>query len=268
MRRAPGARPVMRHIPRKRFGQHFLIDGQAIAAIVAAIAPRPRDRMVEIGPGLGALTRPLTERLEHLHVIEIDRDIVARLRAEFAARRLTVHEGDALGFDFSALGPRLRVVGNLPYNISTPLLFHLAQCSRCLRDCHFMLQREVVERIVAAPGSKQYGRLSVMLQYRFQVQRLLRVPAGAFRPVPKVESAFIRLVPHRPLPVEAADERVFASVVAKAFGQRRKMLRNALRELISADELTALGIDPALRAERLSVEAFVRIADWIATEQR
>ena len=236
--------------------------------LVAAIEPRSGDRIVEIGPGEGALTEPLLERVAVMDAVEIDRDLAVALSARFPPDRLRVHVADALRFDFCALGSRLRVIGNLPYHISSPLLFHLAQATACLRDCHFMLQREVVERIVAAPGSKQYGRLSVMLQYRFQVQRLLRVPAGAFRPVPKVESAFIRLVPHRPLPVEAADERVFASVVAKAFGQRRKMLRNALRELISADELTALGIDPALRAERLSVEAFVRIADWIATEQR
>ena len=264
MRRAPGARPVMRHIPRKRFGQHFLIDGQAIAAIVAAIAPRPRDRMVEIGPGLGALTRPLTERLEHLHVIEIDRDIVARLRAEFAARRLTVHEGDALGFDFSALGPRLRVVGNLPYNISTPLLFHLARHAAAIEDIHAMLQKEVVDRMVAAPSTSAYGRLSVMLQYRFRMEPVLTVPAGAFRPQPRVESAVVRMAPHRPLPHPAADETCFAKVVAAAFARRRKTLRNALRGSFGSADFERVGVDAGLRAQDLAVADFVRLADYAA----
>jgi 16S rRNA (adenine1518-N6/adenine1519-N6)-dimethyltransferase len=257
---SPAARA---HRPRRRFSQNFLIDRGVADKLVAAIDPRPGDRLVEIGPGEGALTEPLLERVGAIDAVEIDRDLAAALGARFPPERLRVHVGDALRFDFCALGSQLRVVGNLPYHICSPLLFRLAEAVACLRDCHFMLQREVVERIVAAPGSKRYGRLSVMLQYRFAVQRLLRVPARAFRPVPKVESAFVRLVPHRPLPVRAADERIFASVVAKAFGQRRKTLRNALRGVIDADELAALGIDPALRAERLPVEAFVRIADRV-----
>ena len=224
--------------------------------------------MVEIGPGLGALTEPLLERVEALDVVEIDRDLAAALAIRFPPERLRIHQADALAFDFCALGPELRVVGNLPYNISSPLLFHLAAMTGCLRDCHFMLQREVVERIVAEPGGRVYGRLSVMLQYRFRAQRLLRVPAGAFRPAPKVESAFLRLVPHRPLPVAARDERVLAEVVARSFGQRRKTLRNALRELLEADELAALGVDPGRRAETLPVEAFVRIADRVAATCR
>jgi 16S rRNA (adenine1518-N6/adenine1519-N6)-dimethyltransferase len=255
------------HRPRKRFSQNFLVDRRVATKLVALIAPQPGDRVVEIGPGEGALTGPLVERLGRMDAVEIDRNLAAALSVRFPPDRLRVHVGDALRFDFCALGSQLRVVGNLPYHICSPLLFRLVEAVACLRDCHFMLQREVVDRIVAAPGSKQYGRLSVMLQYRFRVQRLLRVPAGAFRPAPKVESAFVRLVPHRPLPFQAADERVLASVVAKAFGQRRKTLRNALREVIGADDLAALGIEPALRAERLPVEAFVRIADRIATHR-
>ena len=224
--------------------------------------------MVEIGPGLGALTEPLLARVETLDVVEIDRDLVAALAQRFPAERLRIHQADALTFDFCALGPDLRVVGNLPYNISSPLLFHLAEQAGCVRDCHFMLQREVVDRIVAVPGSKVYGRLSVMLQYRFHAKRLLRVSAGAFRPVPEVESAFLRLVPHRPLPFPALDEKVFATVVARSFGQRRKTLRNALRDLIEADELVALGVDPGRRAETLPVETFVRIADRVAATCR
>ena len=256
------------HRPRRRFGQNFLVDRGVVARLVAAIDPQPDDRMVEIGPGLGALTEPLLERLAALDVVEIDRDLTAALANRFPPERVRIHQADALAFDFCALGPDLRVVGNLPYNISSPLLFHLAGMAGCLRDCHFMLQREVVDRIVAEPGGRVYGRLSVMLQYRFAAQRLLRVPAGAFRPAPKVESAFLRLVPHRPLPVAALDERVFAEVVARSFGQRRKTLRNALRDLVEADELAALGVDPGRRAETLPVEAFVRIADRVAATCR
>jgi 16S rRNA (adenine1518-N6/adenine1519-N6)-dimethyltransferase len=216
---------------------------------------------VEIGPGRGALTLPLLERLESLDVVEIDRDLAAALRARFSPERLRVHEGDALDFDFASLGSDLRIVGNLPYNISSPLLFHLAGVTAHLRDCHFMLQREVVERMAAPPGSKAYGRLSVMLQYRFRVEKLLRVPPGAFLPVPQVESAFVRLVPHRVLPHAAADEELFGTLVARAFGQRRKTLRNAVRELLEEADIRAAGIDPSLRPEMLSVEQFVRLAD-------
>jgi 16S rRNA (adenine1518-N6/adenine1519-N6)-dimethyltransferase len=251
----------MRHRPRKRFGQNFLADRSVVAAIVAAIAPHPADRVVEIGPGLGALTRPLAERLAHLHAIEIDRDIVARLRAEFPPARVTVHQGDALRFDFSALGPGLRVVGNLPYNISTPLLFHLARHAGAIRDIHVMLQREVVERMIAAPASPRYGRLSVMLQYRFRMERVLVVPARAFRPVPAVESAVVRMVPLAPLPYPARDEQRFALLVRAAFSQRRKTLRNALRGVATAQALAALGVDPGARPETLTVEQFVRIAN-------
>ena len=254
----------MRHVPRKRFGQHFLIDEGAIAAIVAAIAPRPYDRMVEIGPGLAALTRPLADAVGELHVIEIDRDIVARLRAAFPARRIAIHEGDALRFDFSALGPRLRVVGNLPYNISTPLLFHLARHAAAIEDIHVMLQKEVVERMVAVPSSSEYGRLSVMLQYRFRMEPVLAVPATAFRPAPRVESAVVRMVPFAPLPHPARDEQALGKIVAAAFTRRRKTLRNALRTSFAAADFERLGVDAGLRPQDLGVEEFVRLADDVA----
>jgi len=249
------------HVPRKRFGQNFLVSPGIVARIVELIAPAEGDRIVEVGPGRGALTAPLLERMPSLDVVEIDRDLASDLRARFPSERLRVHEGDALAFDFCALGTNLRVVGNLPYNISSPLLFHLAAAAGCLRDCHFMLQREVVERMAAAPGSKVYGRLSVMLQYRFAVEKLLRVPPGAFLPVPQVESAFVRLVPHRALPHPARDERAFGALVAQAFSQRRKTLRNAIREMLPEESIRAAGIDPSLRPEMLSVEQFVRLAD-------
>jgi 16S rRNA (adenine1518-N6/adenine1519-N6)-dimethyltransferase len=258
----PGAakRPV-RHVPRKRFGQNFLTDESVIADILSAIAPQPHDLAVEIGPGLGALTRPLIARLDHLHVVELDRDIVARLRAEFAPDRVTVHEGDALRFDFSGLGNNLRVIGNLPYNISTPLLFHLAQHAGAIRDLHAMLQREVVDRMVAAPHSSEYSRLSVMLQYRFEMEKVLDVPPQAFQPVPKVDSAVVRLIPYARLPHPARDEARFAAVVAAAFSQRRKTLRNALRGYFGAADFARLGLDGGLRAQDLGVAEFVRLAD-------
>jgi 16S rRNA (adenine1518-N6/adenine1519-N6)-dimethyltransferase len=254
----------MRHVPRKRFGQNFLTDEAVIAAIIAAIAPQSRDLLVEIGPGLGALTRPLAALLQHLHVVEIDRDIIARLRIEFPAARVTVHEGDALRFDFSALGNRLRVIGNLPYNISTPLLFHLARHAGAVRDLHVMLQKEVVDRMVAAPSSSEYGRLSVMLQYRFEMERVLDVPSAAFHPVPKVESAVVRMMPFAPLPHPARDESRLAAVVAAAFGQRRKTLRNTLKGYLGAADFERLGVDSGLRAQDLSVADFVTLADATA----
>ena len=254
-----------KHVARRRFGQNFLVAVGVVERIVAAIQPRPGENIVEIGPGLGALTRPLLERLGHLHVIEIDRDLIARLREHHAPGCLTIHEGDALEFDFGALcardNPSLRVVGNLPYNISTPLLFHLAGFASRLRDGHFMLQKEVVMRMVAAPGTAEYGRLSVMLQYRFQMERLFDVPPGAFRPAPKVTSSIVRMTP---LPAEthhAHDETRFARIVAAAFAQRRKTLRNTLRDFLDENALEALGFDPGLRGERLSVADFVTIAN-------
>ena len=256
------------HLPRKRFGQNFLVDDAVVAAIVEIVAPAREDCMVEIGPGLAALTRPLLARLRRLHVIEIDRDIVARLRASPFADRLVIHEGDALRFDFGTLGARLRVVGNLPYNISTPLLFHLAAHVRSIADIHVMLQREVVARMVATPGASDYGRLSVMLQYRFAMQQVLEVDRASFRPAPAVESAMVRMIPHRPLPSPARDEAVFAAVVAAAFAQRRKTLRNTLKGRFGAEDFARLDLDPGLRAQDLGVADFIRLADDALERQK
>ena len=260
---------MSQHVARKRFGQNFLVDTQVIGSILAAIAPRRDDLIVEIGPGLGALTAPLIERLDRLHAVEIDRDIVARLRRRFAAEQLVLHEGDALSFDFGALAVGdqvLRVVGNLPYNISTPLLFHLAQFADRVYDMHFMLQKEVVERMVAEPGSADYGRLSVMLQYRFVMDWLLDVPPESFDPAPRVDSAVVRLIPRRPEDLTAHDERHFAALVAQAFSQRRKMLRNTLKGVIEDTVFKEAGIAPTVRAEDLSVADYIRLSNAVAPD--
>jgi len=249
------------HRPRKRFGQNFLADPHYVARIAAAVDPQPGDAIVEIGPGLGALTDTLVARAGSITAIEIDRDLAARLRERFGTDQLRLHVADALAFDFAALGPRLRVVGNLPYNISSPLLFHLASYEAQLRDIHVMLQREVVARMTAPPATPDYGRLTVMLQARFSVTRLFTVPAGAFQPAPKVESAVARLLPLGDARPAIADEALFARVVAAAFGQRRKTLRNALASLAGEAALREAGIDPAARGETLSVAEFVRLAN-------
>ncbi|MFC5300044.1 16S rRNA (adenine(1518)-N(6)/adenine(1519)-N(6))-dimethyltransferase RsmA [Azospira restricta] len=254
----------MKHIPRKRFGQNFLVDAQIVADIVGAVAPARGDCVVEIGPGLGALTEPLLERVDRLHVVEIDRDIVARLKKRHPPARLTIHEGDALAFDFGSLGGDLRIVGNLPYNISTPLLFHLATYADRVRDMHFMLQKEVVERMVAEPGDSERGRLSVMLQYRFWLEWLIDVPPTAFDPPPKVDSAVVRMIPRDPAELAAVDEALLGRVVAAAFAQRRKMLRNNLKGLLGDADYAALAIDPTRRAEDLTVDDYVRIANFLA----
>jgi 16S rRNA (adenine1518-N6/adenine1519-N6)-dimethyltransferase len=253
---------MLEHRPRKRFGQHFLTDRAYIARIIAAIDPQGEDRMVEIGPGLGALTEPLAERVHGLRVVEIDRDVARALQERLATGAVTVHLADALEFDFTAFGPNLRVVGNLPYNISSPLLFRVAAASAAVRDCHFMLQREVVDRMAAKPGGKTYGRLSVMIQYRFVVDKLFNVPAGAFRPPPQVESAFVRLLPHATARLDIEAERRLSAIVMKAFSQRRKTLRNALADIFSEAELVQLGVDPRQRAENLPVETFLRLARY------
>ena len=253
-----------RHAPRKRFGQHFLVDPAVVERIIDAIDPRRGDHVVEIGPGLGALTVPLLARLDHLHVVEIDRDLSARLRERYAAGQLTVHEADALEFDFAALPAPLRIVGNLPYNISTPLLFHVAAAASRCTDLHFMLQQEVVDRMVAKPSESEYGRLSVMLQYRFLLERLLDVAPGSFRPQPKVHSAVVRLLPRPMEQLGAVSEVGLSRAVARAFSMRRKTLRNTLSGLISAAELAKLGIDPGKRAQELPVAAFVTIANHLA----
>ncbi|MEY2632446.1 MAG: rRNA ((1518)-N(6)/adenine(1519)-N(6))-dimethyltransferase RsmA [Pseudomonadota bacterium] len=256
------------HVARRRFGQNFLIDTGIVAAIVNAIDPRPGEVVVEIGPGLGALTKPLLDRLPLLHVVEIDRDLIARLKQTYPPTRLCIHEGDALEFDFSSLGREIKIAGNLPYNISTPLLFHLAGFAEQVRDMHFMLQKEVVERLVAEPGDSEFSRLSVMLQYRFYMEWLLDVPPESFDPAPKVDSAVIRLIPRPQAELDARDEGLLAEVVQAAFAQRRKMLRNNLRGLLGDDGFVAVDIDPTRRAEDLAVADYVRIANYLADRRR
>lgn len=253
----------MSHAPRRRFSQNFLIDEAIIGSIVAAIAPRADDTLVEIGPGRGALTAPLAARVDRLHVIEIDRDLAAALRTRYADGRVVVHEGDALEFDFAALGPQVRVVGNLPYHISTPILFRLVAFAPVLLDAHVMLQNEVVERMIAPPGDSEYSRLSVMLQYHFDMEKLIDVPPECFYPAPKVDSAVARLQP-RAQPLQAQDETVLEMVVAAAFSQRRKTLRNTLGRLLTGEDFEALGVDPGARAQTLPVATYVAIADRIA----
>ena len=240
---------------RKRFGQHFLHDPGILKRIVDAVAPARGETLVEIGPGEGALTRPLLERVDHLLAIEIDRDLAARLADEFPAGRLTVVVADVLDHDFSDLVADARIVGNLPYNISTPILFHLARYASRVRDMHFMLQLEVVQRMVAKHSTPEYGRLSVMLQTRFSMQKLFNVAPGAFRPPPKVDSAVVRLAPLADR--AACDEALFERIVREAFSARRKTLRNALP--LAPDDYEALGIDPRLRPENLSPADYVRI---------
>jgi len=252
------------HHPRKRFGQNFLADTHYVQRIVDAIGPHAGEHLVEIGPGLGALTRPLIARAGYLIAVEIDRDLAARLAAEFAPDRLTLYVADALEFDFAALGSGLRVIGNLPYYISSPLLFHLAAYDAHLTDVHVMLQKEVVDRMTAQPATQDYGRLTVMLQALFRIARLFTVPAGAFRPVPKVDSAVVRLIPLREARPAITDVTLFARVVAAAFGQRRKTMRNALSTVCDEGALERAGIDPGVRGETLSVGDFVRLANDLA----
>jgi len=247
------------HKAKKSFGQNFLVDQNIIADIVRAIRPEANDNMVEIGPGLGALTRPLLKQLNTLHVIEIDRDIIARLKTDYPQDKIVIHEGDALKFDFAVLAAPLRIVGNLPYNISSPLLFHFSDYAARITDMHFMLQNEVVERMVAEPSTPEYGRLSVMLQYRFYMEKLIDVPPQSFRPAPKVDSAIVRMIPIPPDKITVQDETLFAQVVSTAFGQRRKTLRNTLKAYLAEADFIQLGIDPQLRAENLGVPEFASI---------
>lgn len=256
------------HRAKKHFGQHFLHERGILERIVQAIDPRPGQQVVEIGPGRGALTVPLLDRLGALTVIEIDRDILPLLHE--AARghgQLQVIESDVLEVDFGALaaGRQLRLVGNLPYNISSPILFHALDHAAWILDMHFLLQKEVVDRMAAAPGGKVYGRLSVMLQARCEVQALLRVSPGAFSPPPKVDSALVRLIPKPADQIGIDDPRRFAQVVRAAFSQRRKTLRNALNELASPADLERVGIDPGVRAETLAVADYLRLANHLGT---
>lgn len=253
----------MKHIPRKRFGQNFLTDQNVLHDILNAIAPAADDLMVEIGPGQGAMTALLLQKLNRLHAVELDRDLVVMLQKKFAADadRLIIHSGDALQFDFASLVPpgrKLRIVGNLPYNISSPLLFHLAEFVAEVQDQHFMLQKEVVERMVAEPGSKDYGRLSVMLQWRYHMELQFIVPPEAFDPPPRVDSAIVRMIPlSAPL---ACEQHKLEQVVTKAFSQRRKVIRNSLSGMFTEAQLVDVGIDPQSRPETVGLEQYVKLA--------
>lgn len=253
------------HAPRKRFGQNFLRDEAVIGRIIASIQPRPGEHYVEIGPGLGALTQPLLKALGSLQVVELDRDIIPQVQTTCGPLgELTIHEADALKFDFHLCGENLHVVGNLPYNISTPLLFHLFTQLDCIKDMHFMLQKEVVDRMSASPGCKQYGRLTVMVQYYCQVDSLFDVPPTAFYPAPKVNSSIVQLVPYKTLPYPVENKKLFDEIVREAFNQRRKTLRNSLRAYLNDEQFAQADINPDLRAENLSVEEYARLANIIS----
>ncbi len=260
----------MAHIPRKRFGQNFLHDHNIIYNIISSIQARPEQHWVEIGPGQGALTEPLLNEKVHLDVVELDRDLVVLLREKFKHYpNLQIHSADALRFDFSALVDRgardekLRIIGNLPYNISTPLMFHLLDNAYCIEDMHFMLQKEVVDRICAEPGTKKYGRLSVMMQYYCAPELLFYVPPESFDPIPQVTSAIVRLVPHSQPPVAVNDIAKLNRVVTQAFSQRRKTLRNSLKKLIDEEDIVALNIDPTLRAESITLAEFASLSNLL-----
>ncbi len=252
---------------RKRFGQNFLHDAGVVQRIVSAIDPRPGQRLVEIGPGPGALTRRILPLAGELTVVELDRDLIPLLERECAGLgELHIHCADALLFDFCALRrppEQIRLFGNLPYNISTPLLFHLFHQTACIQEMHFMLQRDLVERMTAPPGSRTYGRLSVLVQFHCRAEMLFCVRPGAFTPAPRVESAVIRLTPHRRPPVEMKHPELLARLVSEAFAQRRKTLRNTLRRMLDAEQIRAAGVDPGARAEQLSLEEFARLADLL-----
>ncbi|MCY1349100.1 Ribosomal RNA small subunit methyltransferase A [compost metagenome] len=256
------------HRARKRFGQNFLHDAGVIHRILRSIAPREGQHLVEIGPGQGALTEGLVDSGARLDVIELDLDLIPQLKWRFGLKpNFALHQGDALKFDFATLpaaGEKLRVVGNLPYNISTPLIFHLLEHAGVIQDMHFMLQKEVVERLAAEPGGGDWGRLSIMVQYFCRVDYLFTVGPGAFNPPPKVESAIVRLVPYDEPPHPARDHRLLERVVREAFNMRRKTLRNTLKGLLSSEDIEAVGVDPTLRPEQLDVAAFVRLANCLA----
>lgn len=260
---------MVAHQARKRFGQNFLVDQAVVESIVRAIAPQPKDHVIEIGPGLSALTTPLLERLEHLTVVEIDRDLAQRLRDRFPVERLNVVEGDALEIDFAQFGEQLRIVGNLPYNISSPLLFALVGFADRVIDQHFMLQKEVVDRMVARAGESDYSRLSVMLQYRYRIQKLFDVSPDAFDPPPRVTSSIVRMIPLGADRLRAQSDALFARVVQRAFSQRRKMLRGVMGEWTALIPWETLGIAPTWRAEQVSVAGFIGVADalWHAGER-
>ena len=255
------------HRARKRFGQNFLDDAMIIDKIVTAIDPKPEDCLVEIGPGLGAITEPVTDLSGHLTVVELDKDLAERLiHHPFLGPKLTVHQGDAMKFDFASLVPedkKIKVFGNLPYNISTPLLFHLFEFSNHIEHMHFMLQKEVVKRMVASPNCKAFGRLSVMTQYYCHAIPVIEVPPECFKPAPKVDSAVIRIIPKKPEQLRAKSTKLLNTVCLEAFNQRRKTIRNSLSNLLTADEMATIGLDIKLRAENLSLEQYIDIANWL-----
>ncbi len=255
------------HTPRKRFGQNFLEDPFVIQKILQSLQLKPDDHLIEIGPGLGALTKPLLQMLNHLEVIELDRDLAKTLQEEcHASKNLTLHQADTLKFDFQTLfknNQKLKIVGNLPYNISTPLLFHLLKYSYIIQDMHFMLQKEVVDRLIAKPNSKAYGRLSIMTQYHCETHFLFTVPPTAFRPAPKVTSAFIRLIPYAKLPFVAHSIHILQEITTHAFTQRRKILQNSLKKYLELQDFERLSINPLSRPENLSVNEFVQISNYI-----
>jgi len=256
------------HLARKRFGQNFLHDESIIHRIIMAIAPKVGQHMVEIGPGLGALTKEVLPLVGVMDAIELDRDLIARLeQMADGVGELRLHNADALKFDFNSLakkGEQLRVFGNLPYNISTPLIFHLCAQGKLIKEMHFMLQKEVVDRMIAEPGSKRYGRLTIMVQYFCQVRCLFYVPARSFTPAPKVESAIVRLQPHSEKPYTAKDEKQFSTLVTTAFNHRRKTLRNALQDMVTEEQLLEADVNPSARPETISIAQFVAIANRLA----
>ena len=256
------------HYRRKRLGQHFLHDHNIIVRIIGAFRPQPEDTVVEIGPGRGVLTRELIPLCREVHAIELDRDLAGQMVREFAHEpRLRVYTADALTFQFYGICPaqdRLRFIGNLPYNISTPILFHVLDQLECVRDMLFMLQKEVVDRMSAGPGNKDYGRLSVMMQWRCRVEKLFDVEPNAFSPPPKVQSSLVKLEPHPRPPVDVTDPQEFARIVRTAFVQRRKTLRNSLSEILAGEDFERLGVDSRRRAETLSLDEFARISNWVA----
>ncbi len=263
------ARQPAGHQARKRFGQNFLEDEQIIQSIMRALAAKPDEQILEIGPGLGALTEHLLEETQgHLDVVELDRDLIPILRTKFFNYPgLTIHQGDALKFDYASLvsnQKKLRVIGNLPYNISTPLIFRLLEFAPLIQDMHFMLQREVVDRMAAGTGEKSYGRLGIMVQYHCRVEPLIEVPPSAFNPRPKVDSSVVRLTPYTEPPIAAKNTAMLEKVVRTAFNQRRKTIRNNLKKLLSAEQLENLGIEPGLRAENLTLQNFVTISDTLS----
>lgn len=257
---------MTKHQPRKRFGQNFLQDGIVIDRIVQSICPQMGQKLVEIGPGLGALTRPLLQLLGHLRAVEIDKNLYAGLQqlATSVGGDLEVIEADALAVDFSQWGEHLRIIGNLPYNISTPLLFHLLRYHASIDDMHVMLQKEVAERLVALPGCKDYGRLSIMMQYQCEVEELFDVPPEAFYPKPKVNSAVVRLTPHRQCPYQSVNIEDLKKVVTVGFGMRRKVLSNNFHRLVSAQDWSILDIDPGKRPEQISIEEYVHLTNYLA----